>query len=116
MPWSCRLVDIKKLQKNGDLPRTGDMWFAPWMDHHSDLSPEYKRNWRNKRPPIFVKLPNGRIWCVDFISSGKDYGWIITGFPPKITAYPSVGYPGSNGYHGLLVCGFLCDDMEGRKY
>lgn len=116
MTWACRLVDIKKLQNNGEKPKPGDMWFAPWMDEHSDLSPEYKRDWKGKRPPIFIQLPNGRFWCVDFTSSEKDRSWTVKGVPPKITVYPSVNTPGPNGYHGLLICGFLSNDMEGRTY
>lgn len=117
MPWSCRLVDIKKLLKQGEKPKPGDMWFAPWIeDEHDDLSPQYKRHWSGKRPPLFVKLPNGRIWCVDFTSSEKYRSWIVHGDPPKITVYPSVNSPGPHGYHGLLICGFFSDDLEGRTY
>lgn len=116
MPWACRLVDIDKLMKNGGKPKPGDMWFAPWMAGHPGLSAEYKRDWSGKRPPLFVQLPNGRTWCIDFKSSDRCRGWTIIGVPPKITAYPSVNIPGPNGYHGLLICGFLSDDMDGRPY
>ena len=116
MPWTCRLVDIEKLLKSGEKLKPGDMWFAPWMVGHSDLSPEYKRDWKRKRPPLFVQLPNGRVWCIDFISSEKYRSWTVTGLPPKITVCPSVNSPGPNGYHGLLICGFLSNDMNGRSY
>ncbi|MTI85034.1 MAG: hypothetical protein FH756_14350 [Firmicutes bacterium] len=115
MSLPCRLVDIEKLLKQGEKPKPGDMWFAPWIGNdHSDLSPEYKFNWRGKRPPLFVTLPNGRIWCVDFTSSEKYRSWIVRGVPPQISVYPSVNSPGGKGYHGLLICGFFCDDLEGR--
>ncbi|NLI12014.1 hypothetical protein [Pelotomaculum propionicicum] len=113
MPWTCQLVDI---QKSGEKLKPGDMWFAPWMIEHNDLSHEYKRDWKGKRPPLFIKLPNNRIWGIDFKSSDKYQSWTVTGVPPKITVYPSVNSPGPNGYHGFLVCGFLSDDMDGRLY
>lgn len=116
MPWACRLVDFRKLQMSGEETKPGDMWYAPWMGDYTDLSPQYKRDWKGKRPPLFVKLPNGRVCCVDFRSSEKDKSWTVKGTPPKITVYPSIHSPGTNGYHGLLICGFFSDDMEGRKY
>lgn len=118
MPWPCRLVNIKKLLMDGKKPKPGDMWFAPWIkdDEYSNLSPEYKRHWKGKRPPLFVKLPNGRVWCVDFASSEKTRSWTVKGVPPKITVYPSVNSPGPNGYHGLLIGGFFSDDLDGRIY
>ncbi|AGL02777.1 hypothetical protein [Desulfoscipio gibsoniae] len=117
MPWPCRLVDIQKLIKRGEKPKPGDMWFAPWIDdEHSNLSPEYKRDWKGKRPPLYVKLPDDRIWCVDFKSSDKNLSWTVKGVPPQITVYPSVNSPGPGGYHGLLICGFLSEDLDGRTH
>ncbi len=116
MPVICRSVDIVELLKRREAPKPGDMWLAPWMNGHSQLSPEYERDWKEKRPPLLVKLPNGHVWCIDIKFSGKNHGWVVTGTPPKITAYPSVNIPNPNGYHGWLIMGVLSDDMEGRTY
>ncbi|SFR08799.1 hypothetical protein [Desulfoscipio geothermicus] len=116
MPWTCRLVELKELEKHGIKPNPGDMWFAPWINGHSELSPEYKQKFKGKRPPICVQLPNGHIWCVDTKFAGQEHGWTVFGTPPWITVYPSVSIPGPNGYHGWLVNGVLTDDLEGRTY
>lgn len=116
MPWICKLVDIEELQKEGQSPQAGNMWYAPRMREEGDLSPEYERDWKGKRPPLCVQLPNGDVWCVDLKFSGKNYGWTVTGVPPQITTFPSVNSLGSNGYHGWLISGVLSDDIYGRSY
>jgi len=116
MPWTCRIIDFNEITREGKEPRPGDMWYAPWMLQHEELSPQYRHHWRGKRSPVLVRLPNGANWCIDVKFSGSTHGWTVTGIPPLITVYPSVNIPGPAGYHGWLVNGFLTDDLEGRTY
>lgn len=78
------------------------------------LSPEYKRDWLGKRPPLLVILPCGHGWNVDARASGGDRGWTVTGEPPDLTATPSIDCVGC--FHGWLRNGVISDDLEGRKY
>lgn len=122
MPTQCRLIELSK----GYKPVPGDMWYVPWFVEDSyiapTLSPEYKRDWLGKRPPIAVCLPNGTHWMIDnrFADGNggwKENGWTITGEAPNITANPSINSMSpNNGYHGWLQNGILTDDLEGRRY
>lgn len=117
MPTQCRLIDSELLEKP-DHPQPGDMWYAEWVTNHPFLSPQYKQNWADKRPPIIVCLPNGQTWLVDGLCGDghggrKDYGWTVTGEAPNITVSPSINDP---GYHGFLQNGVFTDDLEGRTY
>ena len=105
-------------------PSVGEMWFAPWLldDPHphvgDELSPNYLRDWKGKRPPLIVRLPgvcdflvDGRAW-----RDGKSYGdgWVVTGTPPLITVSPSINVGGI--YHGYIRDGIITPDVEGRTY
>jgi hypothetical protein len=102
----CRLVD-----KAGP-KQPGDMWFdselakPKWADF---LSLEYERDWRGKRNPVNVMLPNKAVWCVDQHATDDDkpttrHGWTVTGEPPNLTANPSII---AGDYHGWLRNGEL---------
>lgn len=119
MPWTCKLVSNR-----GAAEEIGDMYFSEnySRDHASEfdrvLSPEYKRDWYGKRPPIFVMTPVGP-WCIDAVSTdgngnNNENGWTVTGEVPNITASPSINFPGI--YHGWLQNGILSDDVEGRRF
>jgi len=121
MAWQCKLVDREEIRARGEQPQPGDMWYADWYLHEdgspvSFLSPEYKRDWLGKRPPIAIQLPCGDAWVIDmcFGSDPKNHGWTITGEVPNLTASPSINAVGS--YHGWLQNGVLTDDIEGRTY
>lgn len=116
MPWQCKLVEEAKRPR-----KPGDMWFAPWVLERKItkdmLSPEYLKDWADKRPPIMVELPEGGYFCPDFKAHDKDRGWTVTGEAPNITVMPSVNRICSpRGYHGWIKDGVLTDDLEGRKY
>ena len=119
MPWTCRMAPDRD-----NAFGIGDMYFSVQFDayHTAEfdrvLSPEYRRDWYGKRPPLFVITPDGP-WCVDAVSTdggGKNtnHGWTVTGKPPLITATPSINMVGK--YHGWLTDGILSDDLEGRTY
>ena len=131
MPWICKLVDVGELKRRGESPKPGDMWYEPQILEREDifefykrniLSPEYLRDWSDKRPPICICLPDGSWWQIDSrfgeVVDGhrKPNGWTVTGQVPNLTATPSILIPGPNGYHGWLKEGVLTDDIEGRKY
>jgi hypothetical protein len=103
----------------------GAMYHCPWyhdpadaedmadldLGHHAGfLSSHYLTTWARKRSPLMVLTPNGRMWCVDQVSTNGT-GWIVTGDAPIITAMPSIVVP---GYHGWLRDGVFSDDIEGR--
>lgn len=103
-------------------PQPGDCWPAPYIVAPGEdrnwyveywLSPEYVRDWLDKRPPIIVRLPDGAEWCIDQRATDNDHGWTVTGEPPHLTANPSIA---SIGYHGWLRDGVLTDDVEGRSF
>lgn len=79
-----------------------------WADY---LSPEYKRDWQGKRPPIWVCLPNGDWFCVDAHQyQDPDHGWTVTGQAPAITVTPSIHVKNdddSTRWHGFLTNGVL---------
>jgi len=119
MPWQCRMAPDRD-----NAFEIGDMYFSENYDEfhtaefQRELSPQYRRDWYGKRPPLFVVTPAGP-WCVDAVSTDGNgnntgHGWTITGIPPNITATPSINFPGN--YHGYLTNGFLSDDLEGRTY
>lgn len=119
MAIQCRLISSDNLKGR----RPGDMWFMPWYEDHPMLSPEYNRDWKGKRPPICIVLPNGHDFIPDMkfadLNGGfKEHGWTITGEIPNITISPSINQVGKNenGYHGWLINGILSDDIEGRTY
>lgn len=119
MPWQCKLITEEQCNSPDYKPEFGHMRFAPWIDW--DLSPEYKRDWEGKRPPIVVCIPQmfgdkirSRWFCPDSKYTGKENGWTVTGEVPNITVSPSINAVGS--YHGWLQNGILSDDLEGRIY
>lgn len=111
MPWQCRLHDTQP-----ENPQPGDMWYAPaWLRPaaRDSLSPEYFRDWADKRPPLVVYLPSGRPFCVDRKASDGTW-WAVAGEPPNITVNPSINHVGA--YHGYLRNGVLSDDVDGRRF
>lgn len=121
MPWPCKLIDPD--ERKGE---PGEMWFVKPGNYTDEMvmgrifSDEYKRDWKGKRPPIAVRLPDGSAWCIDQAATGITSGWSITGEAPFLTASPSINAdPGGSdrkGYHGWLKNGVLSDDCEGRHY
>ena len=114
MPYPCFMVG------ESDKKTVGAMWYAPEMLEAEfylgySLSNEYKRDWMDKRPPIWVVLPSGTWFCVDSqITDGDGSGWVVTGEAPNITVSPSINCVGI--YHGFLQNGVLSDDCEGRIF
>lgn len=119
MPWQCKIVNIRDAAEE-----IGEMYFSEHYDETRTkefdrlLSPEYRRDWYGKRPPLFVVTPAGP-WCVDAQSTDghgnyTGHGWTVTGTPPNLTASPSINMVGI--YHGWLKNGVLTDDLEGRTY
>jgi hypothetical protein len=105
--------------------RPGDCYPAPWLLTSGEdggpaegLSPKYLRDWRGKRPPLVVILPDMTRFVVDSLAvqGGRYYGdgWTVTGEPPLLTVQPSINIPGS--YHGYVTAGVISDDVEGRKF
>lgn len=74
----------------------GAMWNADWMS-----------SWMNKQDGMCLTLqtPAGP-WPIDGPSSNGP-GWERTGIPPKVTANPSIHFPGQ--FHGWLRDGILVD-------
>jgi hypothetical protein len=120
MSWPCRLVNGPTEDGPNEKMQPGDMWFTPQMVEKGFrdgyvLSDEYKRDWQDKRSPIWVVLPSGDWFCVDSRAScGDGSGWAVTGEAPNITVSPSINLIGI--YHGFLQNGVLSDDCEGRTY
>lgn len=116
MPWQCRMIDPDAVPDKDRNP--GDMWFEPWYtqaDHRRYyLSDRYLQMHLGKRPPIVVRLPSGRDFCVDGRAKGDSSGWMVTGEAPNVTVHPSIHHVGA--YHGWLQNGVLSDDVEGRRY
>jgi hypothetical protein len=119
MPWTCRLVDDRDKAEE-----IGDMYFSEsYTQYHTSeflrvLSPEYRRDWFGKRPPLFVITPVGP-WCIDAVSTdgngnNNNHGWTVLGEVPNITVSPSINFEGY--YHGWLQNGLLTDDCEGRVF
>jgi hypothetical protein len=129
MSWPIRLVTSPAAarRKYGFLP-VGALW-APvrgearierWCrDYARAVGLRYLREHRHVRPPMFVKLPDGTEFCIDFCSSreigtGRGEGWGCRGEPPAITLSPSINIIGS--YHGWIQAGVISDDCEGRQF
>lgn len=74
----------------------------------SFLSDMYWRDWSDKRAPITVFCPNGKLWCIDQVSKNGD-GWTVTGTAPNVTCHPSIVVP---GYHGYLQNGVFTNDVD----
>lgn len=122
MTIQCQLIDREALRERGQRPQPGDMWYAPYLLEpeneeyaHEFLTLEYWRDWRDKRPPLYVMLPDGYHFCVDAHASGvaatePNSGWMVTGEAPNITVHPSID---SGSYHGYLQNGVLTDNMGG---
>lgn len=100
----------------------GAVYECPWLDedeHCADLLSEfYHQNWRSRRKPLAVVLPDYTHWIVDQKSTirGSDQfgpGWMITGQAPALTAVPSID---TGTYHGFLQNGVLTPDLENRVY
>lgn len=115
MSWKCKFIEY-----DNDKPlEIGDMFYAPEFSIPAPnaLSDSYKRDWSDKRPPIYIMTPGGA-WCIDekpFVGGQyQNGGWVVTGSVPNITTKPSINFPGR--YHGWLTDGVLSDDLEGRKY
>jgi hypothetical protein len=121
MPWKLTLVEPGPKGFKPTAP--GEMCFAPWLEDWADLSPEYKRDWAGKRPPILINLPSESgfpsLWSPDFRCGNpngglKLYGWTVTGEAPNITVSPSIDRRGQ--YHGFVQGGLLTEDVEGRAF
>ncbi len=123
MALQCKFITTEELKNlsHKDL-KPGDMWYLEHLvkdgytidfsDPQSYLAENYGRDWYRKRPPICVRLPDGKDWVVDSRSTGGG-GWVITGEVPNITASPSIL---TETYHGFLHNGVLSNDLEGRTY
>lgn len=73
----------------------GSMWYADWYP------------WRGPDGHcLVVKTPGGE-WIVDGPSSGGGTPWTRTGEVPRVTANPSIHFPGK--YHGWLREGVLVE-------
>jgi hypothetical protein len=115
MPYQCFM--IKELSERR---KPGAMWYGDaTLFSERELSANYKRDWKGKREPLWVKLPGGMQFCLDWIASGANgSGWDITGEAPNISISPSINYLSGrkNGWHGWIQNGILGDDYEGRTY
>lgn len=124
MPIQCKMINPDEIKPKDRKP--GDMFYADWLVDETGkvhgVSKEYERDWKGKRPPITVILPNRRSFMPDQPFNGdleRKVGWVVTGQPPNITVSPSINcIPNdyNQGYHGWLQNGILSDDIEGRKY
>ena len=79
---------------------------------------EYKEGYAkgNRRPPIYLRLPNGGNFSPDTQAlNGVDgSGWLITGEEGKWNITPSIlqGHPGEKYYyHGWVKDGILTDSV-----
>lgn len=80
-----------------DAAPVGAMWYANWYPVPW-LGPDGKC--------LVVKTPGGD-WIVDGPSSNGGTPWTRTGTVPKVTASPSIHFPGR--YHGWLRDGILTE-------
>jgi hypothetical protein len=117
----------------GRPPEPGEWWYAPqfWNPDKPEsenfiirgakrFSEGYWHTWADRRPPIFLVLPDGTHWSPDMaypVGTGIET-WEVTGpwepgEEPRWTVTPSIQTP---GYHGHLTHGELTDDLEGRSY
>lgn len=121
--WQCRLVPWEEWKRLGQRGRPiGAMAFA--SAEHAEriafvLSPEYKRDWLGRRPPILVMLPSRCPWPIDRLATDNAgrmlaSGWTVTGDPPAVTVHPSINLKGR--WHGWIRDGVITDDCEGRRY
>lgn len=80
----------------GEAP-VGSMWFADWFD------------WKGPDGHCLVVKTPGGDWIIDGPSRNSDgtkgNPWTRTGEAPKVTANPSIHFPGK--YHGWLINGWL---------
>lgn len=131
MPWPITLYESREAARiagNGKV-QTGAMWPAEidegvtvdqWCEWYGSLvARRYVRENKANRPPMFVKLPDGTDFCIDFCSSpeaanGGGEGWGCAGAPPNVTLSPSVHIIGR--YHGWIQNGVITDDCEGRRF
>lgn len=117
MPIECTMLDPSQ-PKPQVVAEPGDMWHDLYADKL--LSRQYKEQHKGDRPPLFVCLPNKRVFCLDSKAENASDGggWTVKGEPPNVTVEPSIlverGPRG--GYHGYLRDGVLTDDVEGRTY
>ena len=121
MPWKLNLLTQDQMleKRRGEGLSPGDCWFCPWLS--SCLSPEYERDWKGKREPLCIHLPDKSDWLVDGIASNLNgHGWVVTGTFPNLTAKPSIGkYTADKKaftYHGWLTNGELSNDIDGKTY
>lgn len=120
MPIQCKMINADEIRPKDR--KQGDMFYADWLvDENTGkvhgISKQYEKDWKGKRPPIVVILPDNTSFMVDSCYMGdleKQEGWIVTGEAPNITVSPSINCIGH--YHGWLQNGVLSDDVEGRKY
>ena len=104
--WQHNLVRLYKRGDHATLMTTlaeapvGSMWVADWYEKFK--GPDGKC--------LVVKTPGGD-WIVDGPSTNNDgtrgNPWTRTGEIPRVTASPSIHFPGK--YHGWLRNGFLED-------
>jgi len=122
MGWKLNQISHPKDKK----PVAGDWWFMPWWDgiddkKHKFTSVEYERDWKGKRSPISIRLPDGRDFAPDQIAANRTggQGWKVTGELPNITVRASIGKILGNktfSYHGYITNGVLSDCIEGSRY
>jgi hypothetical protein len=127
MPWPLRLYPSHQAARDahGFVP-VGAMWpvdvdyVEQWLSVWADnVAPKYLRDWKDTRPPMFVKLPDGTEFCIDTRARSRELGphgegWTVTGEPPAVTLEPSINIVGS--YHGYITAGVITDDCEGRTF
>jgi hypothetical protein len=124
MPVTCRLLNAPPTHADYPL-EPGSMWYEPAMTdglgaqvYASHLSVQYDNEWRGKRPPISVVLPDGSITCVDMRRSEQEHadmreGPHVLGDPPEITIRGKIV---TENYVGYLRRGVFSDDEQGRTY
>ena len=115
MPATCRIIDPHIIPLKERKP--GDMWFYPGVREFYPTQLLSKKYNQQERPPLYVLLPNGAVFCVDYHYDHD--GWDVTGQAPAITVSPSINFQSNavyDGYHGYLTDGILTDDLEGRVY
>lgn len=121
--WQCHLIPWDEWMRLGPRGRPiGAMTLA--SAEHAEriaflLSPEYRRDWAGRRPPVLVMLPSRYAWPIDRLATDDNGsmltgGWTVTGDPPAVTVNPSISLKGR--WHGWIRGGVITDDCEGRRY
>lgn len=121
MSWPLKMIDFQAPEYEGRGWPAGSCWFITpenWGGYEAvmeQISPEYVRDWQDKRPPLMVAIPGRGTdgwtfpFCVDMRASDSPNGWSLTGEPPNISVTPSIDAVGA--YHGHITNGVLTDDI-----